>query len=816
MKKAKRFISILVAAVLGASLFVGLAACGKEPGGVVEPPAKSVSIKIDEAAATIKAGETVQLHVTVSNATDQTYTWSISDEDVLEINNDVVSVVDGIRLTASTIVTVTATANADKTKSASHTFTVLPAMSGEVEDLTAALFEEVANPSVTFEGTVTDYYIDNENPYNSSTDVYDMTVMMEDGKWYGEWGLHVDSGLPWDAPTVTKDNYRRGDSIGTSEGHEFLRTYIDKDNHIATKAQKSYDGIPYTWESQHLWNHLGDLGTNISEKWLHDTAEDEYVYQIEWSAENAADFTQDEYLMTYLAYSLTPMLSDTLAEFRVKLDADKEHIVQIWAKTTVMAYTNDNGAITQQWFSEIELDIKNPGKTVVPDPVPYEKDESDTTYDQFVAALEKMANAKNYTFKALETSLRAPSGGEGDIVPESLSLGRANTGRNTAVYAVTTPEGGYYKRHTKATGTVGRIGYVTENIILFEDTGMYSAYDGDPYYVDYSGYKQYNAGTADAYYEQFATSTFDKSVGDVKSLVATRRVKGNIFDKMPHFDFSPLIFENYGRSTVKIGNNNVQVINYVLRDSSLTRDIAKEISASKDVSSAEALTEQQLVIQIAVSNGELVQTIFPYNIADAWRGYVTTTYANIDTTALDPNCFTGENYIQRDWKSSWSQYTAEYDNRELKRADLVLSEFFGDAKIPEAGVWMDIFGDQISGPWFRDKTIYTDDSRTEVARETHYFTFTLKADDDVWLDEDGRQIPIEKIIGQDSKLAEEFAKSGFQFSPLESGFYNKDKTMCYMSYVSDKVLIRIENIGTRYLYVDIYMIGDWHYSYTKY
>ena len=825
MKKAKRFLSILVAALLGAGLCSGLVACGEDNSVVTPPPAKAVSIKIDEAAATLKVGETVQLHVTVSNADDKTYQWSISDDAILEIDdNDVVSVVDGVRLTKSEIVTVTATANADKTKSASHTFTVQPSMSGSVGDLTAALFEEVSNASITFEGIVTDYYKDTTNPNNDSEDIYDMKVMMADGAWYGEWSLKS-TGL-FDFPTVTKDNYRRGESISSGMGHEFLRAYINKNNQVAYKTERRYDNTAVTWEEQHLWNHLGDLGTNIGEKWQYDTAYDEYVYQIEWSGETwTGDYTDDEWLMTYLAVSLTPMLSDTLGEFRIKLDADKEHIEKIWAKTVVQGYENSNGTgFDQQWWAEIELDILDVGKTVVPEPTPYEKDDFDDTYDDFVAALNKIASATNYTFQAVDTTLRAPSGSEGDMVPEDggswmFSLNSDNsTGRNASLYAATTPTGGYYKRHTKATGTVGRVGYVTENIILFEDTGMYTAYDGDPYYVDYSGYKQYNAGTPDAYYEKFATSTFDASVGEVKSLVATQRTPGNIFDKMPKFDFSPLVFQNEGRSTVRVGQSSVQVINYVLRDSVLTRDIAKEISASNEVSSAQALTEQPLVIQIRVDNHELFRTIFPYNILDAYRGYITTSYAAIGTTELDPACFTGENYIEREWKSSWSQYVAQYDDRTTKRADLTLAEFFGNATIPQPGVWMDVFGDQISGPWFREKDIYSESGYPDVARTTNYFTFTIKMQNEVLYDENGRQVPDEQLVGQGSKLAQEFAKLGFRFNPVQSGYYNKDKTMGYYTYTSDTVLIRIEVYGNAHLYIDIYKIGDWQYpsSYPKY
>lgn len=100
-----------------------------------------------------------------------------------------------------------------------------------------------------------------------------------------------------------KDGYR--DSYG-NVGHALERLYINKNNELASAIEKNYNSFPVLWEQQHLWNHLANLQIT---KFKYDAENDVYEYK--------ADLTQesDLYLMTYLSFSLTPVLSDTLDKY---------------------------------------------------------------------------------------------------------------------------------------------------------------------------------------------------------------------------------------------------------------------------------------------------------------------------------------------------------------------------------------------------------------------------------------------------------------------------------------------------------------------
>ena len=77
----------------------------------VEPPKPAVTISIEADKETIKIGEEVNLTVTVLNAEDISYTWSVSEngENLVQIADDVLSIVDGAEIILDTIVTLTAT-----------------------------------------------------------------------------------------------------------------------------------------------------------------------------------------------------------------------------------------------------------------------------------------------------------------------------------------------------------------------------------------------------------------------------------------------------------------------------------------------------------------------------------------------------------------------------------------------------------------------------------------------------------------------------------------------------------------------------------
>ena len=158
-----------------------------------------------------------------------------------------------------TNITITAIATADESVFKSKTITVkAPIVAGQVGELTNAVLAEIANASITFSGTVTDYYNDLNNSFNSSVQQYDSLVMMSDGRWFGSWNV---KGKTTD---IVEDNYRRGDTDGLRDqygniGHALERLYIDINNQVASEVVKDYMSVPAIWEAQHLWNHLGNL-----------------------------------------------------------------------------------------------------------------------------------------------------------------------------------------------------------------------------------------------------------------------------------------------------------------------------------------------------------------------------------------------------------------------------------------------------------------------------------------------------------------------------------------------------------------------------
>lgn len=816
MKKKGNFTMSIVAILLVCILSFGLA-CNKTNNDSTSDsgsnssrpdptPSVTVTITTTGFSSSIRKGDTVQLSAEVTNAEDKTVAWSSSNSDVVTVSDKgLVKAVGDVK--ALTEVVVTATANADKTKTASVTFTVVPAIEGEYGDLKAALFEEISNPNITITGTATDYYIDNENTYNNDETKYTMTVKMEDGKWYGEWQQEADPVYnPY--PTVFTSNYRRGDEVGAGT-HAFAEIGVNRHNEVVTTVQKDYLSHPYTWEANHLWNHLGYLGADISNKYEYEPEYGTYYYKADFETiVGDAEASDDAYLLTYLSYSLTPMLSDTIQHLRLKVEDN--HITTIYGQTVAQSNKDEDGNVLQTAYTEVVLHISDIGSTKVPDPTPYEHDSNDPAYDDFVELLSTMKGMKNYTFTATDTATYTASAGEGYDYTSA-------DGSDSAIAPLA------YHPHTQMTGKVGRVGYVTENIILFEDTGEYTSYDTNPYYVDYSGYKQYydDDGTP-SYYETFATKTYDAGVEKVNSLVATKRNNGSMFEKvMPLFDFSPDIFENIGSNSVKVGNAWKEVYTYVLRDTSLTNEIARQISASGYERYAAELAVQQLKIQID-EDGNLVQTIFPYNMADNWMGYITTTYSNIGHTELDEADFSGDNYIERAWKAKWTDHTAKdypaYGNT-INAADLLNTMFGAGAAdaMPSPELFMDIFGDNISGPWYEEDNVYGDDRET-VIKTVKHFDITIRTDNPEHFDENNRLVDVAGIFGADGEFTKAItALDGWELDKANTGFYMGDTTsdMFFASYINADagLQIKVETNGTWNIFFEVYKLGEWQNKY---
>jgi hypothetical protein len=753
------------------------------PGGdtdtsVNEATTSTVSISsITAESTTISKSAGTKLTVSVEgSASDKSYKWSVSDSDLVKVENDTVTVIGDT--TVDKYVTITATANADSSVTKSVTLLVkAPVVEGQVGELTTGMISQLGNSSITVTGTLVDYYQDFNQSANSSVSKYDMTVKMEDGKWSGSWNIQGNT-----YNTIT-DIYRRGEQDGVTDqqgnsGHTIEKVYIDKNNQVAFAAQKDYMSVPAVWEAQHLYNHLGNLSIN---KFEYDATNKVYAYKID---ENSSD---DLYLMTYLSYSLTPMLEDTLME--LYLVVENGAITKLLGQTEVLYYGSDTSEDADGMsYTTIELSFSNIGTTTVEYPTAYEAPEY---ADKLTAALSNMGSATNYTYKAVDTQTYAPSTDDDDYSIDSSSSSSTLKTMSLKVTSVA--------NNTSSQGTVGNVGYVTKDAVLFADTIKYSyTLDGKAYRTEYTGYKQF-----DGYYEEFEYSASQSA------LVGTKHVTGSMFDAMPTFDFSANVFEF--SSMKRNSTTGKYQYTFVLRDTAITRDLAMEVSAYKYASSATASVSTTMTI-VVDEDGNIVSTVYPYSlVSGTYMGYVTTTYSNIGTTALDEDTFTG--YVPRQIKNSWSDYTTKYYSSTHSTLDshdedtaTVINAIFGDAQVdlPAPSVLMEIFGDNINGPFY-DWKEKTKDEEGNVTSYIDYFSITTTS---TQYDENMKITNYEEIM---SEIDTALKAAGFTLSIANTDTTGGSTGLStkYACYIKNDVQIVIENNNTRYFWIYFYKTGDW-------
>lgn len=735
--------------------------------------ASKATIEITASSAEMQYDGSVELEVTVNDATNEAYTLTTNAEDIVEINNNVLTVKEGVNLTLDKYVTIIATLTEDVTVTDSVAVTIkAPVIEGQVGELTTEMLQEIGNASITVNGVLTDYYTDFNFSANSSVNSYDMLVKMSDGKWYGEWNHQL-------APqNKTMDYYRRSEANdykdGTGNlGHALERLFINKDNELEAKVEKNYNSIPVLWEAQHLWNHLANLQIN---KFAYDAENDVYEYQI-----NMSDM-DDLYLMTYLSFSLTPVLSDTLDRLYLKVEDGK--VTQLLAQTEILYYgENTEEDPDAMSYSEIQLTFSNIGTTVVEDPKPYEAPEN---AEKLQVALEKMQNAKNYTFRTEDVQTYAPSGDSGDYELSVTSVAAKGVITSLAV-----------KDFVSSVGTVGCYGLVTEDAILFAETMKYDySMDGNSYRTEYFGYKQNTDGT----YDEFAYDS------DIDALVGTKKVNGNIFDAMPSFDLSPNIF-TFESSMLK---NGVMTYTFRLTDTAISREVALELSAYQyaDDASSSASVSFKVVVN---ENGDLVSSTFPYDLVNGtYMGYCTTTYSNVGTTVLEDDTFTG--YVPRVVKTSWDQYITKYYSADCSSATshdentaIVLEDAYGAAadSIPAPTVFLSAFGDNISGPFFDYQETGVDADGNKTYKK--FISITATSDE---YDENAKVLNYDEII---EILGNELEKLGFTLSVANTDTSGgaTGQSNRYVCYVSDEIQVVIENNHTRYFWIYFYKTGDW-------
>lgn len=733
----------------------------------------NVTVNVTSTKTELYKGETakIDVEVTLEDATDTTYKLEIDSDYVTLDGNTVTAVAD---LKFDEYVTITARSNADPTKTDSVSIRIkAPLAQGTVGELTSEMLQEIGNANITVSGQLTDYYQDFNQPDNNRTNVYDMVVKMDVDKWYGEWNVKGNE------ENKIIANYRKSTQNGLKDqygnvGHGLEELYINKNNEVASKLVKDYMSIPSLWETQHLWNHLANLDVN---KFVFDEKANAYKYTLD---ETNVD---DLYLMTYLSFSLTPMLEDTLVQ--MYLIIENGEITRLLAQTEVLYYGSDvQDEADAMSYTTVDVRFENIGTTVVGEPTPYAAPEY---AEKLEAALATMKGLKNYTFKVVDKLTSSPSVDEGDYTVESL-VGYGSVLSNKALKV---------QNNTSAVGTPGRLGKVTENAVLYADTSEYSAtMDGKPYKTVYTGYKQNTDGT----YDEFA---YDSKID---ALYGTKKAQGSFFDKLPGFDFSANVFKFAGNSISSTGKT---TYTFILADSNLTKDIALEVCDYSNASSAEASIQRSLTI-VVDDEGNLVSASFPYNISDAYIGYCTITYSNFNTTTLDADLFEG--YVPRVLKTSWSEYTTKYYSPDFSTAtsheestEIVLRDVYGDAaaNLPAPSLFLNIVGDNIFGPFYDWKKVGTDSDGNDINHG--YISITVATDN---YDENMQMVGYEELMAE---LGEALTAEGFTLSRAntdmsggESGHSNR-----YVCYINGDIQIVIENNFSRYLWIYFYKTGDW-------
>lgn len=756
---------------------------------IVKAPSSLGSITIGASKDTISEGEEILLTAIVTGVEDTTYTWSVSHEDLVKIENNVLKLIGTVKV--DTNITITCKANGDESLFKSKTITVkAPIIPGQVGELTSDLISEVANSSITLSGVVTDKFTDFNNTFNSTTTKMDSLVMMSEGRWFGQWNFQHD------VENIIANNYRKGEQDGIKNangvsGHALEELFINKNNEVAAKMIKDYMSIPAVWEEQHLWNHLGNLSID---KFSYNAETLRYEYNIN------VNNIDDLYLMTYLSFCLTPMLEDTLHYFAFVIEDGK--ITKIYARTEILYYGSETAdGATAMSYTEVELNVQNVGTTVVPNPEAFEAPEH---VELLQLAIQKMQAATNYTYRATDTTTSAPSGDSGDY---EISV-NATSGATAKLAPRTTLLGGVSSNkvanNTSATGTVGEFGQVTENAILIANTGKYSyGMDDKLYHTEYYGFKQNDDNTYDEF--EYQTRKDPVSGETSGSLTGTRKISGTISELLPKFEFSANLFEFVG--TKGTGSNTTYI--FVLREGAITRDIAMEVSMHSYAEDAASSTDA-LVTIVVDANGNLVSTKYPYNLTGVYYGVIETKYSNVGTTELEEDTF--DDYVPRVWRTSWDQYICKYYSPEHtsftsreENAAVVLNAVFKEhaVDLPSPQIFLEIFDDMVFGPFFNYRENGTDAEGNTIYKDN--VSINVQSSE---YDENSRITNYEELMNELITALQEVGytldQSNTDTSGGQSGYGDR-----YVVLTKGQIEIVITNNQTKHLSIYFYHLGDW-------
>lgn len=822
MKKRGQILATGMAAVMACSLVFGAVGCGKNDGGG-ENNDPVVTVVIGDAADRIAEGETVQLSATVGNTENTAVEWTTSDPTVLRVDaTGKVSVVEAKIF--DTTVTITAKSKADERVVAHKVFTVsAKKQDGKNGMLTAEMMNAIGDKSITVKGTVSDIYRDVKNSANSYTSNYSMEVKMEEGKWSGAWGA---------GETMTvSDTYEEGTNTVKDQngvvGKEMLQVYINKNNEVTRQPVKNYVSIPSVWGEQHLWNHLSNIPLDKMTQATGSTEEESgYIYTAD---EADADSL---YLMTYLSFSLTPMMDETLQTVRINVKKNEQGVQEITsiAGQTYTQYVNpvqsQSGAIVGYdaiSYTQLVLTLSDVGTTTVEDPKPYEAPEH---VDKLQAALNKMKTADNYTFRAVDTTTSAPSTDEGDYELQAVSSKAASLAATRAVTdepkyngivdvitGDTTDCKSYSSKynHTANSGTVGVNGTITNGEILLERVTQYSgSLDGNNFRFEYTGYKQMTTGDG-AYYERFAFDhnavSVPQSEGAAKkygAMMGVQSVRGQTSELLPTFDFSPNLFKCTGAN--EMGNGRYT---FTLQATNATRELALETSMHPYSIDATASSSRAFTI-VVDGNGNLLSVTYPYSLTQGtYLGYITTTFSEIGTTEMPKDVFV--QYQARGWKTSWADYSImHYDDVDGNRindmnAETGAKSIYGSnySSLPTPEQLMTVWGDDLNGPFYNTRT------RTGANGETKTVRYMDITTDNCEYDENMQITNFKEIVEKmDNLLIKQLGFTKNQALTDTSGGESGRGTR-YVVYDNGKITVVMENNFTKNFWISFYNHGEY-------
>lgn len=796
--------------------------------------ATAVSAKNSARKTYMRKGDDIELNVVVSTSdSDKDYTVKVenpaSKPNLVSVVDDKIIVNEDV--TKNETVNIVVTANANPSAKSTVKLVIKPPKTGDaVGDLTQAAIDKLGNLKLAVSGVLSDITV--KNGAESRTD-YDYKVYLSanaerdddqqglfnsyvfsNAEWHGQWAYRTNP------DNVMAETYRRGDDANTE------KLYINKDNKLtAEKVTDSYSNL-LSWESQRYWNHLGYLELANFEQDVDNP--NLYTYEMEYGTVDTdvilggTTYTpsEDEYLMRYFAQSLTPILSEQFYTFSILLD-DNHNVEKLIGETyPVNEYSyDDEGQQNEKIgyrYTLAEMTIDAYGDDVhMPEVKPYEAPATGMAAIRFgylKSALDKLntVNTKNYTFKMTDTAEFTPSYDPNDYTVSGSEGVSAPTTSATGVW-----DG---KVHTTSftsdTGEVGYRGIVTEDGVLINSTMEYSN----------GGYR------TDAYgYKQNSDNTYDVFECENGKLVGKSKRNGNVSERLPSFTVSPYIFKYAGSTPYKQNSDSEFVYSYALIDSVIIRSVAEEFCIKDYARYASGSVIHAFNVNVYVNEStnesRLLGVSFAYNIIDTYIGYYHTEFGNFGSSVLPDDMFSASNYTPRVVPTKWNDFAdCEYlptsssksgTGEAMKAGDLMNKVFGAGAAdaIPAPSVFSKVFSDNYS------KTIWHNYFNTgnKTAEGDEYkptVSFNMWVDD--MLLDANNALSLANYNELIEELSAEFAKYGFK--DYAAGTYLREGTQSktrMKSYINENagskgIVIRIENIGYKTFYINIYNAGDWN------